>query len=41
VAAAVGLLPLSSGSGGKLETFIRRECPDVLAHLVDVGVLRA
>lgn len=41
VATAIGLLPLAPGSGGKLETFIRSQCPDVLAHLVDAGVLRA
>lgn len=33
--------PLSKGTGGKLETYIRRYCPEVLANLIDVGVLAA
>ena len=39
-AALVGARPLGK-LGGKLETYIRRHCPDVLTQLVDAGVLRA
>jgi len=35
----LGVTPLG-GSGGKLETYIRRHCPEVLAQLVDAKVLR-
>jgi len=40
VAAAVGARPLQSGTGGKLESYIRRFCPTVLASLVGAGILR-
>lgn len=40
VAAAIGARPLSGGTGGKLETYIRRFCPEVLDQLVEAGVLR-
>lgn len=40
VAALVGARPVGS-TGGKLETFIRRNCPAVFAQLVEAGVLRA
>jgi len=35
----LGAQPLSKGSGGKLETFIRRHCPDVMKQLVQAGIL--
>ena len=38
VANLVGATPLTA-SGGKLETYIRRFCPDVLAQLLEAGVL--
>ena len=41
VADLLGAQPLSKGSGGKLETYIRRHCPSVLEQLVEAGVLRA
>lgn len=41
VATLIDARPLDASSGGKLETFIRRFCPAVLAQLVEVGVLKA
>ena len=35
----IGAQPLSKASGGKLETFIRRHCPNMLKQLVQAGVL--
>ena len=39
VAALVGARPLGA-LGGKLETYIRRFCPEVLSQLVEAGVLQ-
>ena len=39
VAALLEARPLPKGTGGKLETYIRRFCPEVLTQLVDAGVL--
>ena len=41
VADILGAQPLSGSMGGKLETYIRRHCPSVLAQLVEAGVLAA
>eukprot|EP00966_Prymnesium_polylepis_P278524 6435162-Prymnesium_polylepis.1 len=41
VAALLQARPLAKGTGGKLETYIRRHCPEVLAQLVDAGILVA
>mmetsp|Transcript_3059 Transcript_3059/g.9347 ORF Transcript_3059/g.9347 Transcript_3059/m.9347 type:complete len:149 (-) Transcript_3059:173-619(-) len=40
VASAMGLQSLDGGSGGKLETYIRRFCPEVFNNLVEAGILR-
>ena len=40
IASLIGAKPLDGTTGGKLETYIRRFCPDVLAQLQEVGVLR-
>jgi thiamine-triphosphatase len=40
VAHLIGAEPLGPQSGGKLETYIRRHCPSVLANLVEAGVLQ-
>ena len=40
VADLVGARPLESALGGKLETYIRRHCPVVLAALVEEGILQ-
>ena len=40
VAELCGATPLSGAMGGKLETFIRQHCPNVLAQLIDVGILQ-
>ena len=39
VASLIDAQPLDTASGGKLETYIRRFCPDVLAQLLEAGVL--
>jgi len=39
VAQRLGLQPLGA-YGGKLETYIRKYCPNVLAHLVDARILK-
>ena len=39
VAELIGAQPMSKGAGGKLETYIRRYCPDVYASLVDAKIL--
>ena len=39
VASLIGAEPLDKHSGGKLETYIRRHCPQVEAALVRAGVL--
>uniref|UniRef100_A0A7S4DXH4 CYTH domain-containing protein n=1 Tax=Lotharella globosa TaxID=91324 RepID=A0A7S4DXH4_9EUKA len=39
VAARLGLKPLTPGTGGKLETYLRRFCPNVVQKLVEAGVL--
>ena len=39
VAARVQAQPLDGASGGKLESYIRRFCPEMLAHLLEAGVL--
>ena len=39
VAALIDARPLDTGSGGKLETYIRRLCPNVLTQLLEAGVL--
>ena len=41
VATLLSAQPLAKGTGGKLETYIRRYCPDVLRQLVEAGVLAA
>jgi thiamine-triphosphatase len=41
VAGLLGAQPLGPGTGGKLETYIRRYCPEVLSQLVEAGVLQA
>lgn len=40
IASLIGAKPLDGTTGGKLETYIRKFCPDVLARLQEVGVLR-
>ena len=40
VATLVGAQPLEKALGGKLETYIRRHAPDVLAALVEEGILQ-
>ena len=40
VAGLVGAEPLTGALGGKLETYIRRHCPEVLAALVEEGILQ-
>jgi len=39
VATKIGALPLPPNTGGKLETYVRRFCPKVLARLIETGVL--
>ena len=40
VAALIGATPLTNALGGKLETYIRRHAPTVLAALIEEGILR-
>lgn len=40
VAALLQARPLDKAKGGKLETYIREYCPNVLANLIDAGILQ-